>query len=388
MTVVGIGSLEGKVLDKDLHAPNGRMILAKDTLVTARHVEVFLSWGIVEGSVYGDSHDREDVDDLDGHPPSPILSLWKAGWGKRWISRRARSIPEKLFPSSCPELSQGDLLPIESLLYLEPGLASYSPVLQEIIDVIESPFSSAVHVAEVVARDSALSARLLKLVNSPIYGFPRTIKSIEQAVSIVGSNDLMALVVQVSSIAYFRGISHKNLDMRSFWESSISCALFARLLAFRRFRGDDSHFFVGGMLMNLGRLVMVQRMPEAFSIALYRASRGASLLESEKSVFGYRSSDVTLSLFDRWFLPPDLARSITEARSTRVNDRKSTLFAVAEGLSVAVGSGFAGDYYAPPVSDEDLDFLGVTENELDFIMCQFNRQRAEIVDAFLGGIAS
>lgn len=388
MTVVGIGSLEGKVLDRDLHAPNGRMILAKDTLVTARHVEVLLSWGIVEGSVYGDQYKKEDVDDLERYSSNPILSLWNTGWGKRWLSRRAKSIPERLFPSSCPELSPGDLLPLESLLYLEPGLASYSPVLQEIIDVIESPFSSAVHVAEVVARDSALSARLLKLVNSPIYGFPRTIKSIEQAVSIVGSNDLMALVVQVSSIAYFRGISNEILDMGSFWESSISCALFARLLAFRRFRGDDSHFFVGGMLMNLGRLVMVQRMPEAFSIALYMASRGASLLESEKAVFGYCSSDVTLSLFDRWFLPPDLARSITEGRSTRVNDRKSTLFAVAEGLSAAVGGGFAGDYYAPPVGDDDLDFLGVTENELDFVMCQFDRQRTEIVDAFLGGIVS
>lgn len=386
MTVVGIGSLEGKVLDQDLHAPNGRMILAKDTLITARHVEILLSWGIVEGSVYGDFSGEISDNDLDYDPPCPILSLWKPGWSKGWLSCRAREIPEVLIPSECPELSPGDLLPLESLLYLEPGLASYSPVLQEIIEVIDSPFSSAVHVAEVVVRDSALTARLLKLVNSPIYGFPRTIKSIEQAVSIVGSDDLMALAVQVSSIAYFKGISHKTLDMGNFWEFSISCALFARLLAFRRFRGDDSHFFVGGMLMNLGRLVMVQRMPEAFSIALYKASRGSSLLDSERSVFGYGSNDVTSSLFDKWFLPHDLARFMTERKSGLSTNKESTLFTVAEGLAASVGAGFAGDYYAPPISDDDFDFLGVTVNELDFIMCQFDRQKAEIVDAFLGGM--
>nr|WP_321502374.1 HDOD domain-containing protein [uncultured Dethiosulfovibrio sp.] len=387
MTLVGIGSLEGRVLDQDLHAPNGRMILAKNTVVTARHIEVLLSWGVVEGSVYGDPGESRVVE-AEGDTSAPVLSLWKNGWSKRWLSPRVRTIPENLVPSGYKELSSSDLLPLESLLYLEPGLASYSPVLQEIIDVIDSPFSSAVHVAEVVARDSALSARLLKLVNSPIYGFPRTIKSIEQAVSIVGSDDLMALAVQVSSIAYFKGIGDNILDMRSFWEFSISCALFARLLAFRRFRGDDSHFFVGGMLMNLGRLVMVQRMPEAFSKALYEASQGTSLVESERSVFGYSSADVTFSLFDRWFLPPDLARSVTEGRSRRSSDREAVLFALAESLATALGTGFAGDYYSPPLTDMDFDLLGITENELEFIICQFDRQRAEIVDAFLGGLAS
>ena len=386
MTLVGIGSLEGQVLDQDLHAPNGRMILAKDTLVTARHIEVLLSWGIVEGSVYGAPDERGLDPEID--VAVPVLSLWQKGWCKRWLLPRARQIPANLFPSGYTALSPSDLLPVESLLYLEPGLSSYSPVLQEIIDVIDSPFSSAVHVAEVVARDSALSARLLKLVNSPIYGFPRTIKSIEQAVSIVGSDDLMALAVQVSSIAYFKGINHRILDMRSFWEFSINCALLARLLAFRRFRGDDSHFFVGGMLMNLGRLIMVQRMPEAFSKALYEASQGNSLIESERSVFGYRSTDVTLAIFERWFLPTDLANSVTEARSGRSSNREALIFAIAESLAVALGTGFAGDYYSPPLNDGDFELLGITENELEFVLCQFERQRAEIVDAFLGGLAS
>ncbi len=386
MALLGLDSLRGCVLDRNLYAPNGRFILAEGTMVTDRHVEILRSWGVVEGSVYGQDLSLPGESELLPGKVDPSMALWRDGWGFRWLCRAMAEAGRDPISPPEAEAEVPEVLPLDQLVFLEPGLVSYAPILQEIIEVLNSPFSSAAHVADVVVRDSALSARLLKLVNSPLYGFPRSIKSIEQAVAIVGSDDLMSLAVQVSSISYFSGISHGVMDMGMFWNNSISCALFARLLAFRRFRGDDSLFFVGGMLMNLGRLVMVRRMPGAFAAALRRASEGISLIEAETSVFGYGSPQVTQGLFDRWFLPPDLSRIVTEGRlNPSCRDPEALLFSVAEGLAAALGRGFAGDYYVPPVSDDVLELLGVSENELDFVWGQFRRQRAEIVDAFLGG---
>lgn len=393
MAIIGIDALEGRVLKRDLFAPNGRFILAEGTIVNDRCLDILRSWGVVEADVRDDHVPPGEMPSVPAPGKDGLESPFRylsSGALRSWFVDLAGERNVFSSPKISPPIDmegESDVLSLESLISQEPGLVSYSPVLGQIIDVIESPRSSASHVAYVVEQDSALSAKLLRLVNSPLYGFPRTITSIEQAVAIVGSGDLMSLAIQVASITYFRGIDYPILDMAHFWEHSICCAIFARLLAGRRFRGDDSRYFIGGMLMNLGRMVMMERMPGAFCGALSYAYGGRTTVDAEREVFGYSSPQVTAVLLSRWCLPPELAWSVTESRLFHdCCESESTVFRLAEAMACAFGSGFAGDYFVPVLDDGVVESLGLSYNELVFVLKQFDRQRSEIVDVFLGGI--
>ncbi|MCF4152048.1 HDOD domain-containing protein [Dethiosulfovibrio sp. F2B] len=393
MAIIGIDALEGRVLRRDLFAPNGRFILAEGTTVSDRCLDILRSWGVVEADVRDDHILPGEILSVRAVESDGIESPFRylsPGVLRDWFIDLAgeRNVMLSLNASLPIDLEgESDVLSLESLVSQEPGLVSYSPVLGQIIDVIESPRSSASHVAYVVEQDSALSAKLLRLVNSPLYGFPRTINSIEQAVAIVGSGDLMSLAIQVASITHFRSIDDPILDMAHFWEHSICCAIFARLFAGRRFRGDDSRYFIGGMLMNLGRMVMMERMPREFCRVLSSAYGGKTTIEAERDIFGYSSPHVTSVLLSRWCLPPELAWSVTESRLfPDCRELESSVFRLAEAMACAFGSGFAGDYFVPVLDDGVVDSLGLSYNELVFVLKQFDRQRSEIVDVFLGGI--
>lgn len=401
MRIVSVDSLaEGTVIARDLLSSDGRLILAAGSVIKERHIETMYCWGISEAYVY-ESEEKGPFVDFEFSEKEISCNV------RRKLSFFAPSDLKKMImhsPSlndnndvfiaspgvSCDVKDGESFVPfsLQNLISREPGLSAFSPVLSKIMKVLSSPDSSAVHIAEVVSGDSALSLKILRLVNSPLYGFSRHIKSISQAVAIIGSKELMNIAIQISSISYFKGIPDNLIDMRSFWKHSISCALFARLLASKRSRGDDSYYFVGGMCLNIGRLVTLRHMPEVFERSLcYSWNNNKFFNVSEMSVMGYSSDDVSKALFEKWFIPPELkdALCMRSDRNSVLIDVDSAIFHVAETLAVAVGDGFAGDYFASPLINGALDFLEYSVNDIKFMISQFKRQQREVTDAFLEG---
>ncbi len=108
---------------------------------------------------------------------------------------------------------------------------------------MESPSSSAKDIAEVVSTDVALSTKLLKLVNSPLFGLTQKVDSIERAVSYVGEEELSNLALGITAIRYFKDIPPELIDMQTFWRHSLSCGIFAKLIASNYKDMSDETFF-------------------------------------------------------------------------------------------------------------------------------------------------
>jgi len=97
---------------------------------------------------------------------------------------------------------------------------------------------------DIISFDPALSARLLKIVNSPFYGFPSKIDTISHAISIIGRDQLTDLALATLVIYQFRGIPNSLFNMEKFWRHSIACGVTARSIAEFRSEKNAERFYL------------------------------------------------------------------------------------------------------------------------------------------------
>ena len=86
-------------------------------------------------------------------------------------------------------------------------IATLPAVTVKIIDTVEDPNSTARDLQEVIKHDPALSVKVLKVVNSAFYGFPRRISRMSQAVVLLGSFEIRRLVLSTTVFSAFQGIN-------------------------------------------------------------------------------------------------------------------------------------------------------------------------------------
>ena len=141
-------------------------------------------------------------------------------------------------------------------------LPSLPAIFNEVNEAVDDPRSSMGDIAEIISSDISLSARILRLVNSAFFGFPSRIDTISHAVTIIGTQQLRDLVLATAVIDLFRGIPSELVDMRSFWQHSISCGIASRILSSYHREANIEHFFVAGLLHDLGRLILYIKIPD------------------------------------------------------------------------------------------------------------------------------
>jgi HD-like signal output (HDOD) protein len=165
--------------------------------------------------------------------------------------------------------------------------------------------------AEILKLDPAISARLLRIVNSPLYGFPKQIDTISRAVSLLGTQAIIDLVTATTVGKTFAGVPIQLMDVSKFWHRSVLCALMAGKIAKSCGIKDSERFFVEGLLRDLGHYVLYQYAPERAQSALIEAGYlGASLAEVEQSNIGCDFAEVGAELIRSWGMPMQIEQAV------------------------------------------------------------------------------
>ena len=166
--------------------------------------------------------------------------------------------------------------------------------------------SSLADMAAVVARDPALTAQVLRVINSPLYGASREVATVQQAVGLLGMDRVHDVALAASVSTAFNDLDDGELNLGLSWQRSMFCALAGREIA--RERGADAdRVFVAGLLADIGHLVMyavpVPSVRKALDgVAPWRPDTCA--LESE--ALGFHHAHVGAALLDAWSLPDEL----------------------------------------------------------------------------------
>jgi putative nucleotidyltransferase with HDIG domain len=189
----------------------------------------------------------------------------------------------------------------------EVGIASLPEVFMKVSEMISSPHHSAADIGRVLSNDTALSARLLKIVNSVFYGYLSRIETVSRAIAVVGTRELQELVLATSVIRVFKGIPSNLVTMEWFWRHSICCAITSRMLAEMRGEQLVERFFVAGLLHDIGSLILYRKLPELAREAIQLSYCENVPLEcAETEVIGFDHSTVGAELLRKWKLPERL----------------------------------------------------------------------------------
>lgn len=169
--------------------------------------------------------------------------------------------------------------------------------------LIDSPSAGAAEIGEVISKDPALSAQLLRLVNSAFYSFEEPINSLKRAISAVGTRELRSLILSASAADAFNKIAPDTIDMDDFWQRSVYVGLMAGKLSKHLGVGRGEIPFLIGLLHDVGKIVMFNRLPDAMGRILEEAQEsGRPLYQLENGHLGFCSADVGAALLEKWSL--------------------------------------------------------------------------------------
>lgn len=266
------------------------------------------------------------------------------------------------------------------------SLGSYGPVLQEIETALASPQCNLNSIGDAIQKDPDLTARLLRLANSPYYGFANRLSTVAEAVSLLGIQQIQDMIVASSVLEQFRGIPDKLVNKDSFWRHSLAVGICARLLAMERRLPKPDKFFVAGLLHDVGRLVlMLQAADWAQKVFSVYQSEKILLRDAEKKVLGYDHQQIAQELLLNWSYPAALVQAVAfhHAPDNSLAKMDAAVVHVADHLVNAMGIGSSGEQYVPPLDEKAWATLGLGPEILERIVTAVDEQILAVEEAFL-----
>ncbi|WP_455376295.1 HDOD domain-containing protein [Kaarinaea lacus] len=184
------------------------------------------------------------------------------------------------------------------------GLISLPDVCVRVKEMVEDTSYSAADIGKVVSKDAALTARLLRIVNSAFYQFPSKIETVSRAVTIVGNRELRDLVFAATVAGIFEKISSDLIDIESFWRHAVYSGIFSRIIAKKCRVLHNERLFIAGLMHDIGRLVIAYKLPkESREVLQYMKGMQVPLHEAEREILGFDHTQVGAELMKTWDLP-------------------------------------------------------------------------------------
>jgi HD-like signal output (HDOD) protein len=190
-------------------------------------------------------------------------------------------------------------------------------VLVRLNEVMAEPDATIDDVARVISLDPTVSNHLLDIVNSAYYGLQVRVSSVKVAVSVMGFNMTKRVALKAAIRSVFASgetAEVARFDRDGFWKHSIHAGVLARVIgqASTNFTGvHPEELYLGGLLHDIGKLVLLDNEPEAYAAVLETCVKGRRpLLKVEEERFGFNHADVSSVLATKWFLSDELAQAI------------------------------------------------------------------------------
>nr|MBN2276579.1 HDOD domain-containing protein [candidate division Zixibacteria bacterium] len=198
---------------------------------------------------------------------------------------------------------------MQKILEASPNLTSLPQTMVEVLRLARDESSSSRQMAQVIMHDTALAAKVLRVVNSPFYGRGQKIGNITDAVTRMGLREVTALALS-TSVYRMTGDWKSSLDRARFWRHSLEVAIAARLIAEKVNYKNSEEMFVAGLLHDLGLLVLEQAVPDEFSEIWLQAGAEGNLIELENRRWETNHALVGEYLLEQWHLPESISTAV------------------------------------------------------------------------------
>jgi putative nucleotidyltransferase with HDIG domain len=181
-------------------------------------------------------------------------------------------------------------------------------VAQRVMQMVAEENTNPEALQAVISTDPAMTARILKIANSPFYGIPRAVRTLSSAIMILGYRSLRNLVVAVSSKALYK---RHGLTEQMFWEHSVGTSIAAYTIAKEIRFPDPEEAFLGGLFHDIGKVILNNKAPERYATVIEQVyNEGVTAYFAEKTLFGYCHPEVGAMVVKKWQLSEELEFSV------------------------------------------------------------------------------
>ena len=195
----------------------------------------------------------------------------------------------------------------------ETSLPTLPVIINNIIVTAKSDKTTANDLAQFISNDQALSARVLRIANSPYYGQPKTIDSITRAIIVVGFKEIISIAL---GSGIFKTLNHEHedvlMDMNELWKHSIGVGFAARFIEKKSNTTMQESTMLMGLLHDIGKILFIIHFPDEYGRTLERHQTmpDAPLHILEKEFLGIDHAEMAYLLMKQWNFPDTIIQPV------------------------------------------------------------------------------
>lgn len=270
------------------------------------------------------------------------------------------------------EIDPNILSPLDpvNIVQMEVKLPPLPTVLSELQVVTSKEDSSAIEVGEVIAKDPSLTAWVLKLVNSPFFGFSVKVDTVTRAVSLLGMQQIKTFAIGGMLNNLTVRLPKEVLDLDEFWRHSVATALAAQAIWKILGRQEPERLFVAGLLHDCGMLALGYAAPSMYKALTYAVKQsGKPCYVAEQELISFDHARLGGMLLHRWNMPLSLVMAVLRHHQVEAPERytEAAVVHVADIIATAI-TGRTADAIVPPLDTAVWQILGLSTANVAFVV--------------------
>ncbi len=274
---------------------------------------------------------------------------------------------------------------IKEMLKEIKALKPMPQVATQIMKIVEDPNSSISDVADLVVYDPSLTANVLKLCNSAYFGLPRKVDSVKDAISMMGLDQVVDLVLLKGGADNLKkGQEGYGLHEGDLWRHAVSSALIAKELAVQKKSEHKNLVFTAALLKDIGKVILTRYVSDSFEkINNLVKNEDYSFGEAEKKIIGINHAELGGIVAKMWDFSPKMISMITNHhlpdKSAR-DDPDISIIYLADTVCMMMGIGGGADGLAYRFHKDVLVQMGINPMDLQIIIANFGENMQKIED--------
>lgn len=238
------------------------------------------------------------------------------------------------------------------------NLPSLPQILLKLIELCNSEDSTFKDIAQVIDKDTSLSAKVVKMVNSVYYGLSKRVTSIDQSLVILGQNAIRNIAISASvNQAFSKAKDNSVFGLKVFWRHSLMCAILSKLIAEKVLYASPDEAFLTGLLHDIGKLVLWVNFPKEYADILNSSKGQWDLVLAGEARHGTTHCEVGAWLIKRWKLQSFMADAVLYHHESI--DRIQDSFALVKII-------YVGNILCPETKKEKEVKYGIAKNVFGF----------------------
>jgi HD-like signal output (HDOD) protein len=248
------------------------------------------------------------------------------------------------------------------------------PVVARTLALIKDPTSSPQKLAQEIAKDVMLTFEIMKIVNSPIYGFSRRVQSLEHAITLLGFKSIESIVLSAyAKRVYDTDLKFFNLKRGELSIQAFIGALAAKLVAQENWAELEDLVFSAGTLRSVGKIIMNFFFSKHYDKLKQEIKKDFDSFDKiEKKIFGFTSNEFSIIILERWKIPDEIKKIVQfYNKLSLIKEKESRLYKAAvsvhigDRIAMMTGLGASIDSMKYPIDQEVFQYTKIKPQDVE-----------------------